>query len=181
VLNTGDYYVDNAIALLPGATLTVNKGATLHVGENLTTEKAKIGKSGKKIKRCKNCNETVQEKTYSISNSEYKKNCKTYSYETLARNPGKNKGKHGKFYGKVIQVMESPLLTYTTYTLRVALNGDYDQVIYVTYWADEDDDHILDDDYVTLYGEIKGTKTYETVRGDSITIPYVDAEIVEIK
>jgi len=41
VLNTGDYYVDNAIALLPGATLTVNKGATLHVGENLTTEKAK--------------------------------------------------------------------------------------------------------------------------------------------
>ena len=151
------------------------------VGDWVVTEKATVSEKGKKQKKCSVCGEVVEEKEYSLSKKKYKESCKSYSYKKIARSPKKYKGKLGKFSGKVIQVMESTLFDYTSYTLRVAVNGDYDSVLLVTYYASPDEDHILEDDYVTLYGEIQGTKSYETVMGNEITIPYVDAEIIDIK
>lgn len=141
---------------------------------------ATIDSKGKKTKTCTVCN-YIYETEYEISEDEYKAECVEYSYEEIARNPNSYKGKLGVFYGKVIQVIETNIAGYTSYTLRVAIDGDYDSVFLVSYFADKNEDHILEDDYVTMYGSIQGTKSYETVMGNSITIPYLEAEIIVIE
>ena len=148
-------------------------------GEWEVTTKATIGEEGEKQQKCTVCNKVLDTQSYEITQDEYKAMCKTYSYNEIARNPNKYKGELGKFYGRVIQVMEEDIYSFTSYTLRVALNG-YDNVILVSYLADEDESHILEDDYITLYGELQGTYTYETVMGNDVTIPYVDAEFITI-
>ena len=68
------------------------------------------------------------------------------------------------------------------YVLRVNVTNNgyyYTDTIYVTYFADEDDARLLEDDVVVMYGELKGEKTYETVMGSSVTIPYFTAEYIE--
>lgn len=151
-----------------------------NTGDWEITKKATVGVKGKRQKKCSVCNEIVAEEEYSLSKAEFKAQCKTYSYNTIARNPEKYKGEYGKFYGKIIQVMESNTYGIISYTLRIALNGNYDNVILVTYYAISGEDHLLEDDYVTLYGEIQGTKTYETVMGAEVTIPFVTAEYIDI-
>lgn len=150
-------------------------------GKWKTTKQATIQSDGKREKRCTVCNEVVKEETVKITKDEYKNECKTYSYSTIARNPNKYKGEYGKFSGKVIQVIEDDLYSIAvSYTLRVALNGDYNNVILVTYVANSDDDHILEDDRINLYGEIQGSYTYESTMGASITVPYVEAKYIDI-
>ncbi|MGN0468144.1 MAG: zinc-ribbon domain-containing protein [Acutalibacteraceae bacterium] len=143
-------------------------------------KKATIESDGKRVKRCTVCNKVIKEESIKISKAEYKNQCESYGYSTIARNPNQYKGEYGKFYGKVIQVMEDDLLVATSYTLRVALNGDYDSVILVTYLAGSDESHILEDDYINLYGEIQGSYTYESTMGSSITVPYVKAKYIDI-
>lgn len=143
-------------------------------------ETATVNTKGKKAKTCEICG-YVSESEYEISQAEYKAACKEYSYGEIARNPNSYKGKLGAFYGKVVQVMESDIVGYTSYTLRVAIYGDYNKVFLVSYFAEKNEDHILEDDYITMYGEIQGTKSYETVMGNTITIPYLDADIIVIE
>ena len=142
--------------------------------------KATATEYGKRQKVCTACGEVVKKEEYKLSAAEYKSLCKTYSYNTIARNPNQYKGELGKFYGKVIQVMESEIFGLVSYTLRVALNGNYNNVILVVYVGGTDEAHILEDDYITLYGELQGTYTYETVMGNDVTIPYVDAQYLTI-
>lgn len=170
-----------------GICIRCNKESTREVkklkhkeGDWEIVTKATNEEKGKRQKKCTVCNEIVKEEEYSISKAEYKAQCATYSYNTIARNPDKYKGEYGKFYGKVIQVMEENLFGCTSYTLRIALNGNYSSVILATYFAAPEEDHILEDDYITIYGEIEGTKTYETVMGNDVTIPYVDIEYLDI-
>ena len=127
------------------------------------------------------CEEVVEEESYKVSKEEYKELCVSYSYKDIARNPDSYKGKYGKFYGKVIQVLETDIYGMTSYTLRVAINGSYSNIMLVTYFATGNESHILEDDYITMYGEIQGTETYETVLGNSVTIPAMDAEYIDIQ
>jgi len=39
----------------------------------------------------------------------------------------------------------------------------------------------LEDDIINMYGTIKGTKTYETVMGNDMTIPYLEAQYITIE
>ena len=105
--------------------------------------------------------------------AKYKADCKSRSYDDLARYPSKYIDKKIKFSGKVLQVMSG--------ALRVAKDDDYDHVIYViTTYADElPDGNILEDDHITVYGEGGGEETYETVLGASVTIPKIYAAYVE--
>ena len=65
------------------------------------------------------------------------------------------------------------------YTLRVNVaKGEYgfwDDAVYVTYTGER----LLEDDIIALYGKVKGRKTYAAVLGNQITIPKVEALLVE--
>lgn len=120
---------------------------------------------------CTVCGDILEEEEIIPTDEErkqlYKDECEKYSYDTIARNPDKYKNEKGYVYGKVIQVIESG----NNYTLRVAMNGSYSAVILVTYTKPAEDDRILEDDWVKMYGVWYGTYTYESTMGASITVP----------
>lgn len=97
------------------------------------------------------------------------------TYEQLARTPDKYEGEKVKFSGKVIQVVESSMDTY----LRLAVDGDYKNILYVEYFSEITDKRILEDDYVTIKGQSMGLYTYKSTAGKLVTIPHI--YISEIK
>lgn len=98
-----------------------------------------------------------------------------YTYEQLARNPDTYIGDMVKFSGKVLQAQ-----TGDVNYMRLAINSDYDTVLFVTYDSDVIDYRLLEDDYVTVYGTSFGNYSYEAVSGATITIPWVMADIIEM-
>ena len=99
------------------------------------------------------------------------------TFKQLSRNPDDYKGKKVKFTGYVLQIMEGT----SENQMRVATSGHYDDVIYVAYDPDDLDFRLLDDDNVVIYGVSIGLYSYETVLGDTVTLPAIVADRVELK
>lgn len=94
------------------------------------------------------------------------------TYKQLARNPEKYEGQKVKFTGEVIQVMEGD----DEVQIRLAVGGDYDNVIYGSYDKSIVSSRVLEDDYITIRGVSQGLLTYESTMGASITIPSVSID-----
>lgn len=117
----------------------------------------------------------------------YKSSCEWVAYDELARNPNSYVGHLVCFEGEVIQVQESnSILYYSTYRINVTkhtytyLDDEWwDDTVYVNYDSYNADSRILEDDVVMFYGEFQGLKTYTTIMGGSVTIPYVIAEYID--
>lgn len=99
-----------------------------------------------------------------------------YTYDQLARNPDSYKGKKVLIKGKVLQAETSDTVCYA----RVAMNSDYNTVIFVTYDSSLLGYRLLEDDIITVYGIAQGVYSYEAVSGASITIPWINADIIEM-
>ena len=99
-----------------------------------------------------------------------------YTYEQLARNPDTYVGSKVKFTGKVLQA-ETGDVCY----MRLALNSNYDTIIFVTYMPDVISYRLLENDIVTIYGTANATYSYEAVSRATITIPWVMADMIEIQ
>ena len=107
--------------------------------------------------------------------------CASCSYTEISRNPEAYRGQRAVFTGEVIQVMESTF--YSAYRVNVT-RGDYGlwtDTIYVVYYGDTSQNRFLEDDIVTLYGELAGLETYDSIFGETITIPRLDAVYVELQ
>lgn len=76
-----------------------------------------------------------------------------------------------RVYGKVLQAMEDG----KAYTLRVAVNDDYDKIILVSIPSEYNNRVIAEDDHITLYGLAQGRQSYETVFKATKTLPYMVA------
>lgn len=100
------------------------------------------------------------------------------TYDNLARNPDDYIGDKVKFYGRIIQVMESDDGSYTQY--RFAIDGDYDTVAYIEISKDQLSSRLLEDDMVTIYGESYGTISYESTLGGNITVPAIIVNMFEL-
>ena len=87
------------------------------------------------------------------------------TWEQIARE-GKV-GALGKFEGKILQVISTP----AGFAYRVAINGDYDQVMYVDDTLNRATETLLEGDYVYFKGMSMGQYTYTTVLGSEMTIP----------
>ena len=113
---------------------------------------------------------------------EFINSCEEISYKDIARQPDSFKGRNAHFRGKIIQVSEG---YFDSVTLRVEVTEDeygfWDDAVYVTYTYKDGESKLLDDDIINMYGVIKGTKTYTTIFGASVTIPYLDAEYIFIE
>ena len=154
--------------------------------ENTTEEIEKtVSEKKKEIDK----NETT-EKTKNIDNAKasdvtqddkqiYIDSCDAADYRAIERDPDIYKGKKISFSGEVIQVMESSFLGTTTITLRIEEEYDSDKTWYVTYIKKDGESRILEDDYVTVYGECDGITSYKAVLGNTITIPSIKAEYIE--
>ncbi len=153
------------------------------------SEKADKSTSKKNEKDNEKETKTTEKTTKKESLKEYKKVCKSYKYKDIARNPNDYKGKKAKFTGKVIQAEESTFLGETEWTLRVDVTATYDEymdeysyddTVYVTYTTKDSDSRVLEDDIITMYGELDGIETYTSVLGSSVSIPKFKAKYVEI-
>lgn len=98
-----------------------------------------------------------------------------YTYEQLARTPESYIGYKVKFSGSVLQVSEG-----NTCYLRLAVNGDPQKVIFVTYDKNENGYRLLENDYIAVYGMAFSTYSYETAENGTITLPWVMADIIEL-
>lgn len=97
------------------------------------------------------------------------------TFDQIARTPDDYEGKKIEFTGKVLQVMEDDDNT----EIRLAVDGDYDNVILVDVDSDiMNGSRILEDDLVTISGVSDGTTTYESTSGANITIPAMTAKII---
>ena len=147
-------------------------------------KEATYASAGTRAILCVDCGEQLETESYELSEEEkeeaFKDECESYSYEEIARDPDDYIGENAKFTGKVVQVIQKG----NSYTLRVNITKTrwgYDDTILVYYSAKDGDSRILEDDIVTMYGFMGGTYTYETVMGNSLTVPLLFAEYISIE
>lgn len=173
-----------------GGTVEKNVDTIDHTpGEWVILQKATTSSMGERCKYCTVCDQQTEKEKYNLPPEEfetlYKKECKSYSYEEIARNPDKYKGEKAKLTGKVIQVGQQQTADgQIYYILRVGIKKGYSyysNVVFVEYYASQTDPRILEDDIITMYGRLNGEITYESTMGASITIPHFLAEYIDIK
>ena len=98
-------------------------------------------------------------------------------YKGVSRNPDEYEGRYVKFNGEVLQVIEGDYkIAFLIYA-----NSDYDQLLRVEMVKPEDYSRILEDDRVEVIGRYDGLYSYQTVRGNSNTIPMIDADMVILR
>ncbi|WP_334116096.1 hypothetical protein [Streptococcus parasuis] len=98
----------------------------------------------------------------------------TQAYDEMARNGDSHAGEKIQITGKVIQVQDSD---DGGATLRVATSANgYDDVYLVQIMSSEWQGHrLLEDDQITIYGTAYGLYSYETVMGNTQTVPAIIA------
>jgi outer membrane murein-binding lipoprotein Lpp len=99
------------------------------------------------------------------------------TYDQLSRTPNSFNGKKVKFTGKVLQAMEGSLTSDPA--IRLAVNKNYNTVLYGKYHSDIISSRILEDDIITIYGTSYGLESYQSTLGGTITIPYVFIDKIE--
>lgn len=116
-----------------------------------------------------------------ILEDEYKAQCSSIPYSDIARNPNDYIGQKTVYTGKVIQVQENGRNVVLRFNVTQGDYGLWDDTIYVNYYTKSDNEsRILEDDIVTVYGEFIGIKTYVAVLGNSVSIPHIKAEYIDV-
>lgn len=98
-------------------------------------------------------------------------------YKANSRDPDAYTGKLIKFSGKILQVIEDEGFA----AFRIATKGGYDNVVYALYALPENYKRFLEDDSVVVYAVSTGIMSYETVRGDTISIPSCLVSQIKLK
>jgi len=118
-------------------------------------------------------------KSGGLTLDEYKPLCSSYAYEEIARNPNNYVGKDSVFTGQVIQVQESGDLIVLRVNVTKDENNFWKDTLYVEYTRkSKNESRILENDIVNLYGTLNGIKTYTSVLGQGVSIPYLSAEFI---
>lgn len=99
------------------------------------------------------------------------------TYEDISRSPDKYKGEKVKFTGRVLQLVAEG--TYSN-EIRMSTDGNYDDVIFISYDPGKLDVRVLEDDNITVCGKFSKMYTYTTVLGSSVTVPLVYVDIITI-
>lgn len=99
------------------------------------------------------------------------------NYDYYARNKELHENKKITFTGKVLQTLDGGSYTVA----RVAVDSDYDRVVYLTVPSDLVTIRILEDDVVIVKGVYTGLYTYSSTMGGEITIPACTADNLSVK
>ncbi len=94
------------------------------------------------------------------------------SYDSIARKPDDYDGEKVTFTGKVLQVIDDNDDGEDYTELRIAVDGDYKNVIFAALPNYElNGSRVLEDDLVTVYGESRGIITYTSSLNSDISVP----------
>lgn len=110
-----------------------------------------------------------------LTEDEYKSICEMLNYTEILRNPDSYEKTHCKLSGRVSQIIEGFLGSFTIY-----IEDSGGNTWGCTYSYKDGETHLLEGDSVTVYGECKGTDTASTILGKQVTMPRIDVEYVEI-
>lgn len=115
--------------------------------------------------------------------SSFKAECKTYTFEELARNPENIKGQKVKLTGEVIQTSESSRNKSVDLRINITKSeyGLYSDTIYAIYTLPDGADKILEDDIITIWGTAEGDYSYTSVLGSKVTLPKINVSYIEIQ
>lgn len=100
------------------------------------------------------------------------------NFQELSRYPDRYFGKPVQFYGKVVQVMEEGSKVQMRVSTRQSSIGWFDDLVLVIYQRGRDEARILEDDMLRVYGRYQGIIKYKAVMGNEVSIPSIDAKIV---
>ena len=132
-------------------------------------------------------NETKVREKDKYSEEEYKSLCEKVDYKTIARNPDANYLKKVYGTGEIIQVVEEDG-EYATFRVNITPEMDYDgkevsyykdTVLLYTYDYDRNN-RLLEEDIINFWGLVSEEVTYETVMGNSVTIPSIQMDYFEL-
>lgn len=115
----------------------------------------------------------------SIPLADYKTQCVSMTYDTLAREPDKYIDKMVKFTGEIIQIQEDGNNVVMRINITKGKYDIYKDTIWVNYKYADGEKKLLEDDIVNIWGELKGTVTYKSIMGAEITIPQMNARCIE--
>lgn len=105
--------------------------------------------------------------------AEYQK----FDYKAYSRYPDLYYNQKFKLTGKIVQVLGS---RSEGYQIRLATKNGYDDVVYV--FIKKDPGYaLLEDDKVTIYAKANKTVTYQSIFGQSITIPAFNSDAIELR
>lgn len=116
---------------------------------------------------------------------DYKSSCNTYDYETIFRDSSQYKGERARFVGKVVQVQYSGSKVYLRINVTASESPygsyvSYSDTMWATYSPSSSESRILEDDILTIYGDLNGTYSYQSVLGGEITIPSINVKVLEM-
>ena len=109
-----------------------------------------------------------------ISEEDYKDLCEHLDYEDILREPDAYDGKYCIVDGTVDQIIEGWFGSFTIFVVDEDGNKWG-----CTYSYDEGESRVLEGDNVTMYGKCQGTSNTETVLGEQVTLPHVDAKYID--
>ncbi|KYG90881.1 hypothetical protein A0U40_17585 [[Bacillus] sp. KCTC 13219] len=164
------------------AEINAAKKAEKAVAESIAKEEAEAKAKAKAEEKAnkeaiKAAEEKAKAEDEAAAIAEKKANAQPIPYPQLKKNPDRHKGEYVKYVGKILQIMESDDITHIRLSVTETDYGyDYDDVIFVEYLGLTD---FVDEDIVTVYGEIYGSYSYESQAGFKITLPGLLADTVE--
>lgn len=122
------------------------------------------------------------------SEEEYKSMCETLDYKTIARSPDNFIDKKIYGTGEIIQVIDESE-EMATFRINVTPVMDYenkevsyykDTVVAIIYHYDLNN-RLLENDIIDFWGLARGNYTYETVLGNSETVPLIQIDYYNLK
>lgn len=100
---------------------------------------------------------------------------KDVTFDDLSRKPNEYKGEYICYTGEVVQLLEKE----SENNLRIAIDGDYNKIIYVGYFPSTINERVLEGDKITIYGQYLGIIQYDSVM-TTVSIPGIWVEHIEI-
>ncbi len=138
---------------------------------------------GKKVKKCTLCNQICYEEEY-VKNEyqekmDYRYFCHLYDYPSLLKVADVQKGNKARVIGSVMQVIEEE--DFLIYLIEITKNSfTWDDIVMIRYERNSIDPRRFGEDAVIeACGEIGGLITYETVSGNSNTVPLINAKYID--
>ena len=108
---------------------------------------------------------------------EKKANAQSIEYGQLKKNPDRYAGEYVKYTGEILQILEGNGITNIRLSVSKSSYGyNSNDVIFIEYDGYTD---FVDEDIITVYGEIYGSYSYESQAGYNITLPGLIAESFE--
>ena len=94
----------------------------------------------------------------------------------------KFKGTNVKIIGEVVQVLygSNSVDLRVNITKKGSYSTYYTDTVYVTYYTKPNEDKILDNDIITIYGTAQGDCSYTSIMGAKVILPKIDANFIEI-